>query len=155
MRDFAPCIRHEPSATLVTTHEGVSCTFFDCAKSTNDDNSSVSSARQSCALRTFCPLYLATRSSYTRMVRHVSRTTSKYPQSVGDLDGYSNESRPREPRHRSDNSALFGLVRDSSMRRGRPKQLTGRRKWQTRTFQEGLDETSRERPPQMRRTLSN
>ncbi len=25
---------------LLTTHEGVSCTFFDCAKSTNDDNSS-------------------------------------------------------------------------------------------------------------------
>ncbi len=24
---------------LLTTHEGVSCTFFDCAKSTNDDNS--------------------------------------------------------------------------------------------------------------------
>ena len=23
---------------LLTTHEGVSCTFFDCAKSTNDDN---------------------------------------------------------------------------------------------------------------------
>ncbi len=56
----------------------------------------------------------------------MSRTTSEYPQSVGDLDGYSNESRPREPRHRSDNSALFGLGRDSSMRRGRPTRVTNK-----------------------------
>ncbi len=51
---------------------------------------------------------------------------SRNPQSVGDLNGYSNESRPREPRHRSDNSDLFGLGRDSSMRRGRQKRLRQR-----------------------------
>ena len=74
--------------------------------------------------RSFCPLYLATCSFCTRTVRPMSRTTSEYPESVGDLDGYSNETRPREPRHRSDNIALFGLGRDSSMRRGRPMSRT-------------------------------